>query len=142
MSSNSPEYSSTFLKAIEPFTIEEFEEMVFGTPTTPIRQSMWEWVTSMTPPPTCPPSPPSLASLSVSSSQASSLEEEPLSLALTFYTFINGDYDPHLFVDYPETFFAIQPTSNPQVSEQPAGHTYALQPRGRDGRAITFRSKQ
>ncbi|MBW0564897.1 hypothetical protein O181_104612 [Austropuccinia psidii MF-1] len=61
MSSDNPIYSSTFLKAIEPFTIEEFEEMVFGTPSTPVKQSMWEWVTSITPPSTCPPSPPALA---------------------------------------------------------------------------------
>ncbi|MBW0562483.1 hypothetical protein O181_102198 [Austropuccinia psidii MF-1] len=87
MSSNNPVYSSTLLKAIEPFTIEEFEEMVFGTLSTPIKQSMWEWVTLMT-----PPSPPALASCSFSSTRALSPEEEPPSSVLAFYTFINGDY--------------------------------------------------
>ncbi|MBW0592295.1 hypothetical protein O181_132010 [Austropuccinia psidii MF-1] len=82
MSSNSPTYSSTSLKAIKPFTIKEFEEMVFGTPLTPIKRSMWDWVTSMT-----PPSPPALASGSFGSDRASSPEEEPPSLALAFYTF-------------------------------------------------------
>ncbi|MBW0481138.1 hypothetical protein O181_020853 [Austropuccinia psidii MF-1] len=86
MSPNNPIYSSTFLKAIEPFTIEEFEEIVLGTPSTPIKQSMWEWVTSMT-----PPSPPALASCSFSDARALSPEEEPLSSELAFYTFIDGD---------------------------------------------------
>ncbi|MBW0581278.1 hypothetical protein O181_120993 [Austropuccinia psidii MF-1] len=66
MSSNSSTYSSTFLKAIKPFSIEEFEELVFGTPLTPIKRLMWEWVTSMT-----PPSTPALANYSVSSPRAS-----------------------------------------------------------------------
>ncbi|MBW0576028.1 hypothetical protein O181_115743 [Austropuccinia psidii MF-1] len=136
MSSNSPTYSSTFLKAIEPFTIEEFEDMAFGTPSTPIKQSMWDWVTSMT-----PPSSPALASCYFISGRAFSPEEEPPSLVLAFYTFMNGDYNPWLFVDDPETFFAIKPSSNPQGSEHPATHTYVLQPHGRDGCAITFHFK-
>ncbi|MBW0559112.1 hypothetical protein O181_098827 [Austropuccinia psidii MF-1] len=141
MSSNNPIYSSTFLKAIEPFTIEEFEEMDFGTPSTPVKQSMWEWVTSITPPSTCPSSPPALAGFLFSSSRALSPEEEPPSLALAFYTFINGDYDPRLFVNDPETFFSIRSASNPQGSKNPATHKYKLQRCGQDGRAITSHYK-
>ncbi|MBW0559077.1 hypothetical protein O181_098792 [Austropuccinia psidii MF-1] len=137
MISNSPIYSSTFLKAIEPFTIEEFEEIVFGTPSTPIKQSMWEWVTSITPPPTCPPSPPALASLSFSSDEASSPEEEPPSASLAFYTFINGDYLPGLFVNDPEMAFSTGDSANSTPN-----HTYNLRPHNPDGCAITSFVKQ
>ncbi|MBW0570833.1 hypothetical protein O181_110548 [Austropuccinia psidii MF-1] len=136
MSSNNPVYLSTLLKAIEPFTIEEFEELVFDTPSTPIKRSIWEWVTLMTPPSTS-----DLAICLFRSTRASSPEEEPLSSALAFYTLINGDYNPWLFVNYPETFFSIGPASNSQGSKIPATHTYELQPCGPDGRAITSHSK-
>ncbi|MBW0554807.1 hypothetical protein O181_094522 [Austropuccinia psidii MF-1] len=136
MSHDKPVYSSTFLKAIEPFTIEEFEELVFGTPAMPIKQSMWDWVTSIT-----PPSTPALANPSFSSTRSSSPEEEPPSSALAFYTFINGDYLPKLFVDDPETFFSIGPASNSQGSKNPAPLPYKLRPRGPDGRAITSHFK-
>ncbi|MBW0581573.1 hypothetical protein O181_121288 [Austropuccinia psidii MF-1] len=96
MSYNSPVYSSTFLKEMEPFTIEEFEEMVFGTPSTTIKQSMWEWVTLKT-----PPSTPALANCLFSSTRASSPEDKPPSAALAFYTFMNGDYLPKRFVNDP-----------------------------------------
>ncbi|MBW0576015.1 hypothetical protein O181_115730 [Austropuccinia psidii MF-1] len=86
---------------------------------------MWEWVTSMT-----PPSPLALASYSFSSTRALSPEEEPPSSALAFYTFINGDYNPQLFVNDPETFFSIEPASNPQGFKNPATHMYELRPRG------------
>ncbi|MBW0577137.1 hypothetical protein O181_116852 [Austropuccinia psidii MF-1] len=121
MSFDNPVYLFTFLKAIEPFTIEEFEELVFGTPSTPIKKSIWEWVTSMTPPSTL-----ALAICSFSSTRASLLEEEPPSSALAFYTFINGNYDPRLFVNDPEAFFSIGPASNSQGSKNPATHTYEL----------------
>ncbi|MBW0572494.1 hypothetical protein O181_112209 [Austropuccinia psidii MF-1] len=117
MSYNNPVYSSTFLKAIELFTIEEFEELVFCTPLMPIKRLMWD------------------------STRASSPEEEPLSTALAFYTFINGDYLPKLFVDDPKTFFSIGPASNSQGSKNPAPHTYELRPRGPDGCEITSHSK-
>ncbi|MBW0570492.1 hypothetical protein O181_110207 [Austropuccinia psidii MF-1] len=121
MGSNSPIYHSTFSKAIKPFTIEEFEKIIFGTPSTPVKQSMWDWVTLMT-----PPSPPAFASYSFSSTRALLPEEEPPSSALAFYTSINGDYNPWLFVNDPETFFSIRPTSNPQSSKNPGTHTYEL----------------
>ncbi|MBW0584939.1 hypothetical protein O181_124654 [Austropuccinia psidii MF-1] len=136
MSFDNPIYLSTFLKAIEPFTIKEFEELVFGTPSTPIKQSIWEWVTSMT-----PPSTPALAICLFSSTRASSLQQEHPSSDLAFYTFINGNYDPWLFVNDPETFFSIGPASNSQGSKNPATHTYELRPCGPDGRAITSHSK-
>ncbi|MBW0580575.1 hypothetical protein O181_120290 [Austropuccinia psidii MF-1] len=136
MSFDNPVYSSTFLKAIEPFTIEEFEELVFGTPATPIKRFMWEWVTSLT-----PPSTPDLANCSFSSTRASSPEEEPPSAALAFYTFINGNYLPELFVDDPELFFLSGPASNLQGPNHPATHTYALRPCGQDGCTITFHFK-
>ncbi|MBW0526521.1 hypothetical protein O181_066236 [Austropuccinia psidii MF-1] len=119
MSFDNPVYSSTFLKAIEPFTIKEFEELVFGTPSKPIKPSIWEWITSMT-----PPSTPALAICLFSFTRALSPEEEPPSSTLAFYTFINGDYNPRLFVNDPETFFSIGPASNSQGSKNPATHTY------------------
>ncbi|MBW0540000.1 hypothetical protein O181_079715 [Austropuccinia psidii MF-1] len=132
MSSDNPIYSSTFLKAIEPFSIGYFEEMVFGTPSTPVKRSMWEWVTSI-----CPPSPPALAGFLFRSFRASLPEEEPPSAALAFYTFINGDYDPRLFVEDPKTLFLIGDPSNPHGSKPIASHTYALLPRNQNDRAIT-----
>ncbi|MBW0587939.1 hypothetical protein O181_127654 [Austropuccinia psidii MF-1] len=102
----------------------------------PIKQSMWEWVTSMT-----PPSTPALANSSFSSTRSSSPEEEPLSAALAFYTFINGNYLPKLFVDDPELFFSSGTASNPQGPKNPAAHTYELRPRGQDGCAITSHFK-
>ncbi|MBW0553420.1 hypothetical protein O181_093135 [Austropuccinia psidii MF-1] len=117
MSHDKPVYSSTFLKAIEPFTIEEFEELVFGTPAMPIKQSMWD------------------------STRSPSPEEEPPSAALAFYTFINGNYLPELFVDDPGVFFSSGPASNHQGPKNPAAHTYELRPCGQDGRAITSRFK-
>ncbi|MBW0572767.1 hypothetical protein O181_112482 [Austropuccinia psidii MF-1] len=95
----------------------KFEELVFGTPATPVKQAMWEWITLMT-----PPSTPALASYSISSTRALSPEEEPPSAALAFYTFINGDYLPELFVDDPEIFFLSGPTSNLQSPNHPATH--------------------
>ncbi|MBW0540137.1 hypothetical protein O181_079852 [Austropuccinia psidii MF-1] len=126
MCPNSPVYSSSFLTANKPFSVEEFEEMVFGTPSTPVERSMWEWFTSITPPSTCPPSPPALAGFSFSSPRASLPEDEPPSAALAFYTFINGDYDSRLFVEDPKTVFLIRVASNPQGSKPTASHTYAL----------------
>ncbi|MBW0573103.1 hypothetical protein O181_112818 [Austropuccinia psidii MF-1] len=126
MCPNNPVYSSSYLKAIEPFSIEEFEEMVFGTPSTPVKQSMWEWVTSITPPSTCPPSPPALAGFSFSSPRASLSKEEPPSAGFSFYTFINGDYDSQLFAEDFEAVFLIGAAANPQVSKPTAAHTYAL----------------
>ncbi|MBW0571555.1 hypothetical protein O181_111270 [Austropuccinia psidii MF-1] len=76
-----------------------------------------------------------------SSTRASSPEEEPPSSELAFYTFINGDYDPQLFVNDPETFFSIRPASNSQGSKNPATYTYELRPHGPDGCAITSHSK-
>ncbi|MBW0513687.1 hypothetical protein O181_053402 [Austropuccinia psidii MF-1] len=137
MSSNNLVYSSTFLKAIEPFTIEEFEEMAFGTPSTPIKQSMGEWVTLMTPPSTS-----ALANCSFSSTRASSPEEKPPSAASAFYTFINGDYFPEFFINDPELFFSSGPASNPQGSKHHSTHTYGLRPCGQNGHAITSNSKK
>ncbi|MBW0593299.1 hypothetical protein O181_133014 [Austropuccinia psidii MF-1] len=76
-----------------------------------------------------------------SSTRALSPEEEPPSSELAFYTLINGDYDPQLFVNDPETFFSIRPASNYQGSKNPANYTYELRPHGPDGCAITSHSK-
>ncbi|MBW0524410.1 hypothetical protein O181_064125 [Austropuccinia psidii MF-1] len=97
---------------------------------------MWECVTSMT-----PPSTPALANCSFNSTRALSPEEEPPSAALAFYTFINGNYLPELFVDDPKLFFLSGPASNPQGSKNPATHTYELQPCGQDGFSITSHFK-
>ncbi|MBW0541490.1 hypothetical protein O181_081205 [Austropuccinia psidii MF-1] len=111
--------------------------MVFGTPYTPVKRSMWEWVTSITPPSTCPASPPALAGFSFSSFRASLPEEEPPSAALAFYTFINGDDDPQLFVEDHKTLLLIGDAANPHGSKPTASHTYALQSHNKNGRAIT-----
>ncbi|MBW0570724.1 hypothetical protein O181_110439 [Austropuccinia psidii MF-1] len=129
MSFDNPIYSSTFLKAIEPFTVEEVKELVLGTPAMPIKRSMWEWVTSMT-----PPSTPALTNCSFSSTRASSPEEEPPSADFDLYTFINSDY-------LPELFFLSGQASNLQGPNHPATHTYALRPRGQDGSTINFHFK-
>ncbi|MBW0556986.1 hypothetical protein O181_096701 [Austropuccinia psidii MF-1] len=98
---------------------------------------MWEWVTSISPPSTCPPSPPALVVFSFSSSRASSPEEEPPSEVLAFYIFINGDYNTHLFVENPKNLFWIGDAANSQGSKPTTIHTYTLQPCNKNGRALT-----
>ncbi|MBW0568040.1 hypothetical protein O181_107755 [Austropuccinia psidii MF-1] len=100
MSSGYRCYGSCFKDFINAFPAEEVEQMIFGDPS-PASQnaSLLDWALDST---RDPSSPPALASFLHNSSPSYS-EEIPES-AMAFYAFIEGDYDPCLFVEDPFSF--------------------------------------
>ncbi|MBW0506369.1 hypothetical protein O181_046084 [Austropuccinia psidii MF-1] len=95
MNSQGQSYGSGYSDFINSFHTEELEELLFGYPPhSSSRTAFWDWVNT---PSSMPPSPPALATLSKTSSPSPSLEEVP-EAAMTFYTFIEGEYDTQLFI--------------------------------------------
>ncbi|MBW0559438.1 hypothetical protein O181_099153 [Austropuccinia psidii MF-1] len=95
-------YGSSFEDFINAFPSEEVKRMIFGDPSPPsLNASLLDWALAST---RDPSSPPALASF-LRDSSPSYLEEIPES-AMAFYAFIEGDYNPRLFVDDPLNFFA------------------------------------
>ncbi|MBW0575687.1 hypothetical protein O181_115402 [Austropuccinia psidii MF-1] len=94
MSSSNRCYGSCFEDFINAFPTEEVERMIFGDPSPTSRNaSLLDWALAST---RDPSSPPALASFSRDPSPAFS-EGVPES-AMAFYAFIEGKYDPRLFV--------------------------------------------
>ncbi|MBW0486687.1 hypothetical protein O181_026402 [Austropuccinia psidii MF-1] len=102
MSSKSRSYGSGYSDLISSFSPEELEELLFGYPSSPSKNmGIWSWANNFNP---TPSSPPALATLSRSSSPSPSLEGVP-EAAMAFYAFIEGSYDPQLFVPNPLDYF-------------------------------------
>ncbi|MBW0561062.1 hypothetical protein O181_100777 [Austropuccinia psidii MF-1] len=120
------------------FSTDKLDELLFGCPSSPSRSTtFWDWVNN---PHSTPPSPPALAPILNASSPFAYSEEVP-EAAMAFYAFIEGEYDPRLFV--PDTFHyflkegasaAIKPKRRHQQRRM---HPYHLRPCDSNGRAIT-----
>ncbi|MBW0576864.1 hypothetical protein O181_116579 [Austropuccinia psidii MF-1] len=116
--------------------------MIFGDPSPPsLNASLLAWALASTKDPS---SPPALASFLRDSSPSYS-EDIPES-AMAFYAFIQGDYDPRLFVPDPFNHFLGEEVSASSakdmrtlpVSRKKNDH-YFLRPRDSTGRVITSR---
>ncbi|MBW0548837.1 hypothetical protein O181_088552 [Austropuccinia psidii MF-1] len=130
-------YGSGFKDFINPFPAKEVERMIFGDPSpTSHNTSLLDWALAST----RDPSPPlSLASF-LQDSSPSYLEENPDS-AMVFYAFIEGDYNPCLFVKDPLNFFARKKNSSSikprRHFPKRKSHSYCQRPPDSNGRAIT-----
>ncbi|MBW0582945.1 hypothetical protein O181_122660 [Austropuccinia psidii MF-1] len=108
MSAQSRCYGSGFSDLIKVFTNEELGQFLFGScssssPTV----SLLDWAMTSA---SAPPSPPALANFSQASSDLLDTELVP-DAAQTFYAFIEGQYDPCLFVEDPFSFFVNEKDS-------------------------------
>ncbi|MBW0573125.1 hypothetical protein O181_112840 [Austropuccinia psidii MF-1] len=106
--------------------------MIFGDPSPPsLNASLLDWALASTRDPSLPPA---LASF-LRDSSPSYLEENPES-AMAFYDFIEGDYDPCLFVDKPLNFSANEKNSSSIKQKRHCpkkSHSYCLRPRDSNG---------
>ncbi|MBW0527782.1 hypothetical protein O181_067497 [Austropuccinia psidii MF-1] len=100
MSSGYLYYGSGYSDFVKVFSDKELEELLFGYPSSPsTNMGLWSWANNFY---AAPPSPPALATLSRSSSPSS---EGVPKAAMAFYAFIEGIYDPQLFVPDPLNYF-------------------------------------
>ncbi|MBW0581513.1 hypothetical protein O181_121228 [Austropuccinia psidii MF-1] len=95
--------------------------------------------------PSAPPSPPAMAGFSQTPTDSLNTEMVP-DAAQKFYAFLEGQYDPRLFVpdpvgyflkDHPSLFISSKKRRVRRVSRKKASLSYCLRPRRLDGRAIT-----
>ncbi|MBW0569919.1 hypothetical protein O181_109634 [Austropuccinia psidii MF-1] len=137
MSSGYCRYGSCFKDFVNAFPAEEVERMIFGDPSpTSHSASLLDWASASTKDPSLPPA---LASFLRDSSPSYS-EEIPES-AMTFYAFIEGDYDRRLFVPDPFDYFLDNKASNLSSVTFNSGyikplHPYNLRPRDCNGRVV------
>ncbi|MBW0565969.1 hypothetical protein O181_105684 [Austropuccinia psidii MF-1] len=102
MSSLNRHYGSRYSDSVKGFSDKELEELLFGYPFSPSEsRGFWDWATK---PHSIPASPPALATLSRVPSPLTSSKNIPKA-ALAFYSFIEGKYNPHLFVTDPLSYF-------------------------------------
>ncbi|MBW0572250.1 hypothetical protein O181_111965 [Austropuccinia psidii MF-1] len=138
MNPRAQSYGYGYSDIINSIGTEELEELLFGYPSSPSNgTTFWDWVNA---PNSTPPSSPALAPLSNASSPFSYSEGVP-EAAMAFYAFIEGEYDPRLFVPDPFNYFLKGGTSSAikpnQHLQRKKGHPYYLRPRDSNGRAIT-----
>ncbi|MBW0575340.1 hypothetical protein O181_115055 [Austropuccinia psidii MF-1] len=139
MSSGDHFYGSCSKDFIHAFPSEEVERMIFGDPSPPSRNtSLLDWALALT---RDPSSPPALATLSKASSPSPSSEGVP-EAAMAFYAFIEGEYDPRLFVPDPLSYFLGEETPSNGSIKANCGykkhfHHYNLHPHDSSGWAIT-----
>ncbi|MBW0571062.1 hypothetical protein O181_110777 [Austropuccinia psidii MF-1] len=131
-------YGLRYSDLINIFSAEEVEELLFGYPCSPSRRTtFWDWVNN---PHSTPPSPPTLTPISNISSPSSYSEEVPEAV-MAFYAFIEGKYDPCIFVPDPFNYFSKEGTSSAikpkRHLQRRKGHPYYLRPCDSNGRAIT-----
>ncbi|MBW0564064.1 hypothetical protein O181_103779 [Austropuccinia psidii MF-1] len=131
-------YGLGYSDLIDVFSTDELEELLFVSPSSASRSTtFWDWVNN---PHSTPPSPPALAPISNTSSPFSYSEEVP-GAAMAFYAFIEGKYDPRLFVPDPFHYFSKEGASSAiktkKCHQQRRMHPYYLCPRDSNGRAIT-----
>ncbi|MBW0566527.1 hypothetical protein O181_106242 [Austropuccinia psidii MF-1] len=109
MNPRAQSYGYGYSDFINAFGTEELEELLFGYPSSPSNSTaFWDWVNAPSP---TPPSPPALAPISNASSPFSYSGEVP-EAAMTFYAFIEGAYDPRLFVKDPLNYFLKEGASS------------------------------
>ncbi|MBW0556550.1 hypothetical protein O181_096265 [Austropuccinia psidii MF-1] len=139
MSSTGRFYGSGYSKLLSSFSPEELEELLFGYPSSPLKNmGIGSWANDFT---SMPSFPPALATLSRSSFPEPSSEGVPKAAA-AFYAFIKGEYDPWLFVPNPLSYFLGDKTSRKGSIKTNRGykktiHPYNLRPRDSSGLAIT-----
>ncbi|MBW0553729.1 hypothetical protein O181_093444 [Austropuccinia psidii MF-1] len=142
MSSGYCRYGSGYSDFVKVFSDEELEELLFGYPYSPsTNMGLWSWANNSY---LAPLSPPALATLSRSSFPSPSSERFPKA-AMAFYAFIEGSYDPRLFVLDPLDYFLGNETcTSPYVKalktspvSPKQNHCYFLRPCDSTGRAIT-----
>ncbi|MBW0567117.1 hypothetical protein O181_106832 [Austropuccinia psidii MF-1] len=130
---------SGYSDLISSFSPEELEELLFGYPSSPSKNmGIWSWANNLN---STPSSPPALATLSRSSSPSPSSEVVPKA-ATAFYAFIEGEYDPRLFVPNSLSYFLGDKTSSNGSIKFNCGykkkiHPYNLCPCDSSGWAIT-----
>ncbi|MBW0588443.1 hypothetical protein O181_128158 [Austropuccinia psidii MF-1] len=138
MSSLNHHYGSGYSNFVKVFSNKELEELLFGYPSSPSEsRGFWNWASK---PHSTPASPPALATLSRVLSPLPSSKEIP-EAALAFYKFIEGKYDPHLFVPDPLSYFLGKEAANASSQKNKNGfrkpsHSYGLRPRDFCGRVI------
>ncbi|MBW0587855.1 hypothetical protein O181_127570 [Austropuccinia psidii MF-1] len=139
MSSGDCFYGSFFKDFIHDFPSKEVERMISGDPSPPsCNTSLLDWALALT---RDPSSPPALATLSKASSPSPSSEGVP-EATMAFYAFIEGKYNPRLFVPNPLSYFLGEETPSNGSIKANCGykkhfHHYNLCPRDSSGRAIT-----
>ncbi|MBW0549049.1 hypothetical protein O181_088764 [Austropuccinia psidii MF-1] len=97
MSSSDHSYGSGYSDLIKAFTARKIEERLFGSALPSFHETISD-------PPSHPQLPPALAPLSRAPSVSSDTESVP-DAALAFYAFIEGKFDPRLFVLDPAAYF-------------------------------------
>ncbi|MBW0566726.1 hypothetical protein O181_106441 [Austropuccinia psidii MF-1] len=131
-------YGFGYSDSVKVFSDEELEERLLGYPSSPSEsRGFWDWASK---PHSTPASPPALATLSRVPSPLPSSEEIP-EVALAFYAFIKGEYDPCLFIPYPLSYFLGEEAVNASSQKNKNGfrkpsHSYGLRPRDFRGRVI------
>ncbi|MBW0545014.1 hypothetical protein O181_084729 [Austropuccinia psidii MF-1] len=102
MSSLNRSYGFRYYDFVKVCSAKELEELLFGYPSSPSEsRGFWHWATK---PHSIPASPPALGTLSRVPSPFPSSENIP-EAALAFYMFIEGKYNPRLFVLDPLSHF-------------------------------------
>ncbi|MBW0584086.1 hypothetical protein O181_123801 [Austropuccinia psidii MF-1] len=136
MSSSDHSYGSGYSDLIKAFTANEIEELLFGS----VLPSFSETLSNPSNP---PQSPPALAPLSRAPSVSSHTESVP-EAALAFYAFIEGKFDPRLFVPDPAAYFLsndppiiAKRKRDCRLPRKTMPVSYHLRPRNCKGRAIT-----
>ncbi|MBW0558506.1 hypothetical protein O181_098221 [Austropuccinia psidii MF-1] len=138
MSSLNCHYGSGYSDSVKVFSDKELGELLFGYPSSPSEsRGFWDWATK---PHSIPASPPALATLSRVTSPLTSSKNIPKA-ALAFYLFIQGKYDPRLFVADPLSYFLGEEALNASSQKNKNGfrkpsHPYGLHSRGFCGRVI------
>ncbi|MBW0580296.1 hypothetical protein O181_120011 [Austropuccinia psidii MF-1] len=139
MSSLNRHYGFGYSDSVNVFSDEELEELLFGYPSSPSEsRGFWDWATK---PHSTPASPPALATLSRAPSPLPSSEDIPKA-ALAFYAFIEGEYNPRLFVPDPLSYFLGEEALNASSQKkekngfQKPSHSYDLRPPDFRGQVI------
>ncbi|MBW0562693.1 hypothetical protein O181_102408 [Austropuccinia psidii MF-1] len=131
-------YGFGYSDSVKVFSDEELEELLFGYPSSPSEsRGFWDWASK---PHSTPASPPALATLSRVPSPLPSSKDIP-EPALAFYAFIEGKYDPCLFVPDPLSYFLGEEALNVSSQKSNNGfrkpsHYYGLRPGDFCGRVI------
>ncbi|MBW0567370.1 hypothetical protein O181_107085 [Austropuccinia psidii MF-1] len=135
MSCSDHSYWSGYSDLIKAFTASEIEELLFGS-------ALPSFLETLSNPSNLPQLPPEIAPLSRAPSVSSDTESVPKA-ALSFYAFIEGKYDPRLFVLDPAAYFS---NDDPPILTKRKRNcrlqktmpvSYHLRPRNSKGWAIT-----
>ncbi|MBW0567715.1 hypothetical protein O181_107430 [Austropuccinia psidii MF-1] len=104
MSSSDHSYGSGYSDLIKAFTANKIKELSFGS-------ALPSFLETLSDPPSLLQSPPALAPFSHAPSVSSDTESVP-DAAMAFYAFIEGKFDPRLFVPDPAVYIL---NNNPPI---------------------------